>query len=107
MKDYKSAVMVHTEEEVESYRPFVSKGLISLSGKREDQDEISILMDTGAMQSFLLADKLSLTKNTSCGSSVIMQGIEMGRMKFPLHCVHLESVLWSVSSKLLCVLHFL
>lgn len=89
-----TAVTVHTEKEInESYRPCLSKGLIFLSGKRKDQEEISIFRDTGAMQTFLLAGKLQLFENTSCGSSLIMQVIEMGCVKFPLHCVHLQSEL--------------
>ncbi len=94
VKAYKSAVTVHTEERVdESYRPFVSKGLISLSGKREDQEEVRMLRDTGAMQSFILAGKVQLSDITFCGSSVIVQGIEMGCVKFPLHRMHLQSEL--------------
>ncbi len=94
VKAYKSAVTVHTEERVdESYRPFVSKGLISLSGKREDQEEVKILRDTGAMQSFILAGKVQVSDLTFCGSSVIVQGIEMGCVKFPLHRMHLQSEL--------------
>lgn len=90
----KTTVKVNTEDRIdESYRPFVSKGLISLSGKTEDQKEIKILRDTGAMQSFILADKIQLSGDTFCGSSVIVQGIEMGCMKFPLHHVHLQSEL--------------
>ncbi len=43
------------------------------------------------MQSFILADKVQLSDYTFCGSSVIMQGIEMGCKKFRLHRVHLQS----------------
>ncbi len=43
------------------------------------------------MQSFILAGKVQLSDNTFCGSSVIVQGIEMGCRKFPMHHVHLQS----------------
>ncbi len=43
------------------------------------------------MQSFILADKVQLSDYTFCGSSVIMQGIEMGCRMFRLHRVHLQS----------------
>ncbi len=43
------------------------------------------------MQSFILPDKVQLSDNTFCGSSVIVQGIEMGCRTFPLHRVHLQS----------------
>uniref|UniRef100_A0A671PSE2 CCHC-type domain-containing protein n=1 Tax=Sinocyclocheilus anshuiensis TaxID=1608454 RepID=A0A671PSE2_9TELE len=96
VKAFKSAVAVHPAERIdESYRPFVSKGLISLSGKREDQEEVRILRDTGAMQSFILAGKLQLSDKTFCGTSVIVQGIEMGCVRFPLHRMHLQSELCS------------
>ncbi len=95
-ESFKSAVTVHIEERVdESYRPFVSKGLISLSGKREDQEEVRILRDTGAMQSFILAGKVPLSDINFCGSSVIVQGIEMGCVKLPLYRMHLQSELCS------------
>ncbi len=71
----------------------MSKGLISLSGKMEDQEEVRILRDTGAMQSFILAGKVQLSDITFCGSSVIVQGIEMGCVKFPLQRMHLQSEL--------------
>ncbi|XDV36854.1 hypothetical protein PO909_006570 [Leuciscus waleckii] len=90
VKAFKSAATVNTEERIdESYWPFVSKGLISLSGKMEDQEEIRTLRDTGAMQ----VKYSCLSDNTFCGSSVIVQGIEMGCVKFPLHYVHLQSEL--------------
>ncbi|KAI2649596.1 Retrovirus-related Pol polyprotein [Labeo rohita] len=37
------------------------------------------------------AHKLKLSDDTSCGSSVIVQGIEMDCIKAPLHRIHLES----------------
>lgn len=37
-----------------SYWPFISKGLVSLSGKEEDNVPIAILHDTGATQSLIL-----------------------------------------------------
>ncbi|XP_058260273.1 uncharacterized protein LOC131362376 [Hemibagrus wyckioides] len=75
----------------DSYRPFILAGLISLSGSPEDQIKVKMLRDTGAMQSFIVADKLQLSDDTFCGSSVIVQGIEMSCIKAPLHCIHLQS----------------
>ncbi|KAI2660984.1 Retrovirus-related Pol polyprotein [Labeo rohita] len=94
VKTFKPAVAVLCEERIDdSYRPFVLKALISLTGNSEDQKEIKMLRDTGAMQSFIVADKLQFSDETSCGSSVMVQGIEMGCVKVPLHRVHLQSEL--------------
>lgn len=74
-----------------AYTPFIFKGLVSATGQPEDQKLIRILRDTGAAQSLVLADVLPLTDQTSCGVSVIVQGIEMGCVPVPLHTVHIES----------------
>lgn len=76
-----------------SYKPFLLKGLISLTGKPEDQKQIQMLRDTGAAQSFIVADVLPLSEETSCGSSVLVQGLEMEIINVPLHRVHIESEL--------------
>lgn len=73
------------------YSPFVLKGLISLTGKPEDQREIQMLRDTGAAHSFMVEDTLPLSEQSFCGSSILVQGIEMGFVKAPLHRVHLKS----------------
>ncbi len=64
-----------------------------MTGNSEDQNEIRMLRDTGAMQSFIVADKLHFSDETFCGSSVIVQGIDMGCIQVPLHRVHLQSEL--------------
>ncbi|KAL1282575.1 hypothetical protein QQF64_001378 [Cirrhinus molitorella] len=66
------------------------KGLVSVNGRPEDQIEVQILRDTGANQSFIISDIIPLSEQTSCGSSVLIQGIEMGVVKVPLHRVHLQ-----------------
>ena len=50
-----------------------------------------MLRDTGASQSFLLTDALQLSEATSCGSNVLVQGIEMGFVTVPLHMVHVQT----------------
>uniref|UniRef100_A0A8C1TD20 Gypsy retrotransposon integrase-like protein 1 n=1 Tax=Cyprinus carpio TaxID=7962 RepID=A0A8C1TD20_CYPCA len=75
------------------YEPFVMKGLISLSDDGTEQKEVQILRDTGANQSFVLADVLSLSSDSYCGSSVFVRGIEMGVVKVPLHRVYMKSAL--------------
>lgn len=50
-----------------------------------------MLRDTGSMQSFVVENNLQFSDATSCSSSVIVHGIEMGCVKVPLHNVHLQS----------------
>lgn len=74
-----------------SYEPFVTEGLISIMGKSAEQIKIKILRDTGTTQSFVVAGVLPFSEQTFCGSNVLVQGIEMGCVKVPLHQVHLQS----------------
>lgn len=72
-----------------SFLPFLLKGFISFTGKKEDQVEIQMLRDTGAAQSFVCADVLSFSDQSSVGSSRLVQSFNMEIMKVPLHRVHL------------------
>ncbi|XP_073807553.1 uncharacterized protein [Danio rerio] len=74
----------------ESYKPFVTKGSISITGKPEDQHIINILRDTGASHSIIAADALPFDEQTSAGSSILMQGIQMGIVRAPVHKIHLQ-----------------
>ena len=73
-----------------SYKPFILSGLVSLTGDPKDQQKVQILRDTGAAQSFILSDVGPLSSDSFCGSSVLVQGIEMGFVPVPLHLVHLK-----------------
>lgn len=75
-----------------TYKRFLLKGLISLTGKLEDQKQIQMLRDTGA-QSLVVADVLPLSDETFCGSSVLVQGLETEISNVSLHRIHLESEL--------------
>ncbi len=74
-----------------SYEPFLMKGLISFTGKSTDQVKVKMLRDTGTTQSFVVAGVLPFSEQTFCGSNVLVQGIEMGLIKVPLHQVHVHS----------------
>ncbi|KAK0131759.1 hypothetical protein N1851_033454 [Merluccius polli] len=52
---------------------------------------VRILRDTGAAQSFMLRELLPLSEKTATGSSVLVQGIEMGFIRVPLHRIFLKS----------------
>ena len=74
------------------YLPFVSDGSVSLmAGGVAVSVKIHVLRDTGATQSLLLQGVLLLTKQSSAGASVLVQGVELGVLKVPLHKVYLRS----------------
>ena len=77
-----------------TYLPFISKGLVSLTEDGETVP-IKILRDTGATQSLVVQDILPFCKQGSMGASVLVQGIELGVVKVPLHRVFLKSDLVS------------
>ncbi|KAK0156627.1 hypothetical protein N1851_000058 [Merluccius polli] len=77
------------------YKPFVSSGIVSLTGHEQDSVPVKILRDTGSAQSFRLASTLPFSEESYCGSDVLVQGIEMGFLKVPLHTVHVKSDLIS------------
>ncbi|XP_048035833.1 uncharacterized protein LOC125261281 [Megalobrama amblycephala] len=82
--------------EVDSvYVPFLSKGYVSLSGKEEDQVEVRVLRDTGAAQSFVCADVLPFSDQTSVGSNRLVQSFSMEVMRVPVHRIHLQTDLVS------------
>ncbi|KAL0153020.1 hypothetical protein M9458_051619 [Cirrhinus mrigala] len=75
------------------FEPFVGQGMISLTGLAKDQVPVTLLRDTGTAQSFILQSALIFSKETYCGSDVLVQGIELGIVKVPLHKLHLQSKL--------------
>ena len=74
----------------EEFKPFVSEGFVSLKGNA-NLHPIKIMRDTGASQSLLLEGILPLSEETSAGASVLIQGVELGFIKVPLHVVELKS----------------
>ncbi|XP_041947558.1 uncharacterized protein LOC121708759 isoform X4 [Alosa sapidissima] len=77
------------------YEPFVSVGMVSLTGCEQDNIPVQMLRDTGSAQSFILASTLSFSDESYCGYDVLVQGIDMGILKVPLHTVHIKSELIS------------
>ena len=75
-----------------TYEPFLTDGVISVADGQSAP--ACILRDTGAAQSFILRDLLPLSEKTATGSSVLVQGIEMGFIRVPLHRVCLKSDLF-------------
>lgn len=77
------------------YAPFVSGGNVSLTGEPVGQMSVTILRDTGAAQSLVLADSLPWSHGSYCGSNVLLQGLGATPMSVPLHWVWLKSKLVS------------
>ncbi|XP_067265883.1 uncharacterized protein [Chanodichthys erythropterus] len=82
------------------YCPFIMSGSVSLSGGQKDLKPITILRDTGSVQSFILESALAFSEQSYCGSSVLIRGIELGCVKVPLHSVYLQSDLFTGVVKL-------
>lgn len=72
------------------YQPFLLAGSVSLSAVLPGRP-VSILRDTGAAQSFILADTLPFSPETYSGTDLSVRGIELGCVKVPLHTVYLKS----------------
>ena len=73
----------------DEYKPFISQGYVCLPGSTV-KTPITILRDTGANQSLLLANTLPLTE-TFTGTEVLIQGVELEPIRVPLHEVELQS----------------
>ena len=80
---------------IEDYKPFISKGFVSLIGDNANLQPITILRDTGASQSLLLEGILPLSEKSSAGADVLIQGVELGFVRVPLHNINLKSDLIS------------
>ncbi len=95
----KSVCLVRTigieSYEIDSaFEPFTGQGMILISGLEEDQVPVTWLLDTGTAQSFILESALPFSRDTYCGSDVLVQGIEMGVVKVPLHTFYICSDNW-------------
>ena len=73
------------------FRPFIFSGVVSLTGKSEDQRPVTVLRDTGGSQSFILSSVLPLSATSACNVSTIVRGIGMGFVPAPLHYIHVKS----------------
>ena len=82
---------LETDSVMEIYEPFLSDGFVSLNSDFAQSTPITILRDTGASQSLILADTLPFSEKTSSGTSVLIQGVECGFVNVPLHNIYLSS----------------
>ena len=75
----------------EEYRPFVSVGSVSLVDSISTSVPVKILRDTGATQTLMLKHTLPFGTSSATGKSIVIQGIDGGFKKVPLHLVNLVS----------------
>ena len=75
----------------EEYRPFVSVGSVSLVDRISTSVPVKILRDTGATQTLMSKHTLPFGTSSATGKSIVIQGIDGGFKKVPLHLVNLVS----------------
>ena len=85
------AKVPETDSVMEIYEPFLSDGFVSLNSDFAQSTPITILRDTGASQSLILADTLPFSEKTSSGTSVLIQGVECGFVNVSHHYIYLSS----------------
>ena len=56
----------------------------------ESKTPITILRDTGAVQSLILESTLPFSSYFADGQEVTLQGVELGHVSVPLHMVNLK-----------------
>ena len=66
-----------SDSTMEIFETFMLNGFVSLSGDNCPPTPIKILRDTGASQSLILAEILPFSEKTSCGTSVLIQSVEL------------------------------
>lgn len=78
------------EEPDPCFKPFIFDCTVSLTGKPEDERPVKILRATGGSRSLILSDVLPLSENSSCHTSVLVQGVQMGYVPAPLHPLYVK-----------------
>ena len=77
---------------MEIFEPFIHDGFVSLTSDLSSASPIRILRDTGASQSFLLADTWPFSEQSSAGANVLIKGVDSSDYTpVPLHNVYLSS----------------
>lgn len=100
----KSVALIHPAYEESytidlSYQPFLLSGSVSVSVDSECKP-VTILRDTGSVQSFILEELLPRSAETYSGTDVLICGIGMQCINVPLHNVYLKSDLVTGTVKL-------
>ncbi|XP_076842798.1 uncharacterized protein LOC143487636 [Brachyhypopomus gauderio] len=73
------------------FQPFIFEGCVSLSEMSEQKRPIKGLRDTGASVSLILKSVLPFSEESYCSTDVLIKGVELGVLRFPLHTMFLEA----------------
>ena len=71
------------------YSAFISKGFVSLPGS-DEKVAVTILRDTGALDSFVCESVLHFSANTDTGQVVVVRGMGLIPLVAPLHKINLH-----------------
>lgn len=74
-----------------AFEPFIFDGTVSFDESMSEAKPVHILRDTGSAQSFILGSVLNFSTHSSCGSDVLVKGIDLAVVKVPLHNMFLQS----------------
>uniref|UniRef100_A0AAQ4QC33 Gypsy retrotransposon integrase-like protein 1 n=1 Tax=Gasterosteus aculeatus aculeatus TaxID=481459 RepID=A0AAQ4QC33_GASAC len=91
--------VVMSKPDLSSYLPFISKGHASLVGNNK-RVPVTILRDTGALDSFVLESALPFSEETDTGSFVPVLGMGMSIFHVPVHKLVLHSELFEGEVKM-------
>ena len=78
---------------LQSYKGFISQGVVSAVKGQGDGRQVTILRDTGASQSLLLSRAAPVSNGGDCEAKALVQGIDGGFVPVPLRRVNLKSKL--------------
>lgn len=73
-----------------SFSPFITDGWVSLIDSKE-KNQVKILRDTGATESFISENVLSFSSESYTGSNVLIRGLGLNVVSVPLHKVMMVS----------------
>uniref|UniRef100_A0A671U619 SCAN box domain-containing protein n=1 Tax=Sparus aurata TaxID=8175 RepID=A0A671U619_SPAAU len=91
LSDKSTKVVESKKAQIDSvFRPFISDGSCSIVGN-EKSVPITILRDTGAMQSLIRGSVLPFSAQSYCGTDVLVWGVKMSVIRAPLHLVQIRS----------------
>ena len=77
---------------MQSFEPFIHNGFVSLSSDLTNSNPVKILQDTGASQSFLLANTLQFSDVSFTGTNILIKGVDSTEFtSIPLHNAYLSS----------------
>lgn len=67
------------------FKPFMSKGFLSLTGSEGDQVPVTILRDPSAKHSVARCGVVPFSDQSYCGSDLLVWGVRMNMFGMPLH----------------------